>query len=134
VKVRQKLGMTFLAIALGGCAGLSQKNTSPEELVVERAQARYDALMLKNEDGLKKAFGYTTPAYKTFNTVRQYNALVAGRGMWNEVTVREAICEESTCRVTVDLTYTSPQVKIPLKRPFYEKWIKIDDQWWIYHK
>lgn len=122
------------ALALGACSGMAKKDQTPEEAVVERAQARYDALMRKDQDGLEEALTFTSPSYRTFNTVRQYSAVVAGRGMWNDVSVRSAACEEDVCKVTVDLTYTSPQFKLPLTRPFYEKWIKVNDQWWIYHK
>lgn len=135
MKTINKIGLSMAALALSACAGIStQKNKTPEEIVVERAQARYDALMQKDEDGLAKAYTYTSPSFRTYTTVKQYNAKVAGRGMWNKVSVRKAECEESICKVMVDLTYTSPQLKIPLTRPFYEKWIEINDQWWIYHK
>lgn len=134
MKVTQKIGITFLAMALGACAAMPQKNKSPEELVMERAQARYDALMQKDEEGLEKAFSYTTPSFRGYTTSRQYNAKVAGRGMWNEVKVSSVECEESVCKVKVDLTYQTPQFNIPVTRPFFEKWIEIDGNWWIYHK
>ncbi|MCV6622359.1 MAG: hypothetical protein OIF51_11495 [Cellvibrionaceae bacterium] len=135
VKVINKLGLTALTLGLAACANVQYANMTAEEIVKERAQQRYDALMEKSEEGLKKAWEFTTPSYRSYTTHGQYNALVAGRGMWNAAKVTKVECEEdSVCEVTAQVTYTSPQMGIPITRPLENKWIKVDDSWWIYHK
>ncbi len=129
-----KVSLSIAALALGACSGMTTKNQTPEEIVMERAQARYDALMQQDAEGLAIAFDYTSPSYRSYATAKQYNAKVAGRGMWNKVEVETANCEDSVCKVKVNLTYTSPQFKLPITRPFHEKWIEINGEWWIYHK
>lgn len=109
-------------------------NRSPEEIVTERSQERLDALMKKDLGSLTIALEYTTPSFRQHTKPGEYNSRVAGRGFWNAAKVNSVSCEENVCDVVVDITYTSPQLGVPITRPLDEKWINIDGGWWIYHK
>lgn len=130
----KKAALLVAVVATSGCVSLMQDNRAPEEIVAERAQERYDSLMQKNMMGLKEAFKFTTPSFRQYSTPEQYNAHVAGRGMWNAAKVSKVSCEEDVCDVAIDVTYTSPQIGVPITRPLHEKWIRVENQWWIYHK
>ncbi len=130
----KKAAVLVAVAASSGCAGLMQDNRTPEEIVAERAQERYDGLMQKNMEGLGEAFKFTTPSFRQYTTPEQYNARVAGRGMWNAAKVNKVTCEEDVCDVVIDVTYTSPQLGLPITRPLDEKWIRIENEWWVYHK
>ncbi|WP_299980328.1 hypothetical protein [uncultured Pseudoteredinibacter sp.] len=101
---------------------------------MKRAEARYEALMKKDQAGLAKAWEYTTPSFRGYTTVEQYAPKVAGRMFWSAVEPRGAECEEDVCEVTFNLTYKPPQLNVPITRPLKNKWLFIDGEWWIYHK
>lgn len=134
MRIKSTLILAAISINLGACANMFVDNRSPEEIVAERSQERLDALMEKDMKGLATALKYTTPSFRQHTQLGEYNARVAGRGYWNEVKVNKVDCEENVCDVTVDMTYTLPQLGFPTTRPIDEKWIKIDGVWWIYHK
>lgn len=134
MRIKSTLILAAISINLGACANMFVDNRSPEEIVTERAQERLDALMKKDMKSLATALEYTTPSFRQHTRPGEYNARVAGRGFWNAAKVNRVSCEEEVCDVIVDVTYTSPQLGLPITRPLDEKWINIDGGWWIYHK
>lgn len=135
MKLNNLLVTAFAAVGLSACASLGFEDKRPAEVIVaERSQERLDALMEKSTEGLEAALKYTTPSYQKHMTAGRYNVLVAGRGFWNEAKVKSVTCEEDVCDVITLVTYTSPQMGFPVERPLDEKWIKIENNWWIYHK
>lgn len=130
----KKAAVLMAVAASSGCANLVEDNRTSEEIVMSRAQERYDSLMKKDMVGLAEALKFTTPSFQKYTTARQYNARVAGRGMWQKANVSRVACEEDVCEVVTNITYIHPKIGVPVTRPLKDKWILVDNQWWIYHK
>ncbi|MCV6577331.1 MAG: hypothetical protein OIF58_16535 [Cohaesibacter sp.] len=133
MKIGNLLVSAFLMAGLTACATLFESGT-PEEIVTKRAQARMDALLQKDVDGLKEAYKYNSPAFREHTSANEYHRYVAGRTMWNFARVKSVSCKEDVCDAVVEINYTLPQIKHPMSSPFEQRWIKVDGQWWIYNK
>jgi len=121
--------MVFFAV-LSGCSLLEVKGS--EDVVRERAQERVDALLNKD---LKKAYEYATPALRGIETVEQYHARVAGAALWTRGKVLDVSCAENSCDVKLSIGYKILRFGLAeSERVFEEKWLKVDGQWWLYHK
>lgn len=114
---------------LSGCASLSNK--SDEDIVKERAQARYDALIKGN---IKAAREFTAPTYRQRVSVEGYQSVMGGVGNWKKAEVSSVKCEEERCEVTGLITYTIPRMKMENTIPLDDVWIKTDGKWWVYHR
>lgn len=119
------LGFGFLA----GCASLGNK--SDEDLVKERAQARYDALI---KGDIKKAWEFTAPTYRQRISADGYRAVMGGVGNWTKAEVSSVNCEEDRCEVNGLITYNVPRMKMENTIPLTDVWIKTDGKWWVYHR
>ena len=123
------LVMVWLAAA-GGCANLGdQQNLPDDEAVRVRAQAWADALL---DDDLKKAYAYTSPAYRSSSTLGSYNARVAGRDTWKAMEVKSVKCAEDVCDVSYTLEYRLNRANRLNTRAMDYRWIKVKGQWWLY--
>lgn len=116
-------------IFLSGCA--ITEAPSDEETVAKRAQERTDALMQLR---YKDAFQYTSPGFRARTDISVYQRMFAGASSWTKGEVRHVTCEESTCKVVLMMTYKLPRIGGETNAPRGETWVKIDGQWWIYHK
>jgi len=130
---RRAAGAFLLGAAvlwLAGCAAMKPK--TPEEIVIQRSQERW-AAMIGNDFDL--AWTYTQPGYRAIVQQRDYRKRFGGAGQWKAAKVIEARCEAEKCTVYISLT---TQVLVP---PFTgnqvtgrieEVWVREDDQWWCY--
>lgn len=127
--------VALLALTLAGCSGLpvnkETDNRAPEDVVKERSQARLDALLAGD---IAKAWTYTTPSYRERADHRAYTALVAGSVNWTRASVDSVSCAEEACDVTTMISYKLRKPRIENTRPLEERWIKVDGQWWIFHR
>ena len=125
---------SVLALALGfgilaGCASLGNK--SDEDVVKERAQARYDALI---KGDIKKAWEFTAPTYRQRVSADGYRSVMGGVGNWTKAEVSSVKCEEERCEVTGLITYRVPRMKMENTIPLDDVWIKTDGKWWVFHR
>jgi len=105
-------------------------NRAPEEIVKERSQARLDTLRAGD---FEKALSYATPAYQMTTTPKRYSARVAAAPSWINAVVDSVECQQADiCDVRVMITHYMYKTKIETKIPLEEKWINVDDHWWIY--
>jgi len=119
-----------MALLVGGCASIGGGGSKPpEQLVVERAQARWDALLRRD---WPKAHQYLVPAYRSIVPVESYGFRFSGPLQWESAQVRSAKCEEKRCLVDVEVTvrlllpgHLQNQVPTNLE----EVWVLEDGQW-----
>jgi hypothetical protein len=121
-----------LALGLGvlsGCASLSNK--SDEDVVKERAQARYDALIKGN---IRDAWQFTAPTYRQRVSAEGYQSVMGGVGNWKKAEVSSVNCEEDRCEVIGMITYNIARLNMENVIPLTDVWIKTDGKWWVYHR
>lgn len=133
--VRQKalaaLSMVLLAVlVLPGCAS---KPVTDDQVVAERAQARWDALLAGDLEG---AYEYFSPGYRSTVSVIDFAVDLRTRRIgWISAEYLEHNCEGSRCTVKFDLGY---RVRRPVPGldvwngtdRIEENWIKTKGQWW----
>ncbi len=88
-----------VVVAVAACAALDRR--TPSEVVKERAQARWDALM---KDDIPAAYKYLSPGSRSVTSLEQYTASIR-RGFWKSVVVHEAACETDSCEVQANIEY-----------------------------
>ncbi|WP_041523941.1 hypothetical protein [Gilvimarinus agarilyticus] len=121
--------LATLLTGLSGCAMFEPK--SDEEAVTQRAQGWVDALL---EQDYAAAYEFTSPGFKTRESARKYTKRYAGSGMWTKGAVEKVSCEVETCDVTVRIHYLIKPSNLTASMPLTESWLKVDGQWWLYHK
>jgi hypothetical protein len=102
-----------MILTLAGCAKLEKIGKSNEEIVAERAEARWRALI---DGNLEKAYGYLTPGYRKVTSYDRYRRGVRGVGVWRDVKVESVTCETELCQVDVRIfaRFTHPRMNKPL--------------------
>lgn len=121
------IGIGFLA----GCAvqGEVPKPAGAEKQVEVRAQARWNALLIRNFDG---AFEFLTPTTRQTLPKEVHTSRLAG-ATWKSAKVVRVACETESCDVGVELEYELLPGLLH-KQVFDEKWILADGNWWLVYK
>ena len=123
-----RLAAGILAMVLGACATVSAPRT-PEAMVKERAQARWDALV-KNE--FNTAYGYLSPGSRSIISAPDYAGTLR-RGFWKSATVEKVECGSAqSCEVTATIEYEFSGMRT--KTPLRETWIRDGSEWWYVQK
>ena len=105
----------------------------PEEIVAERAQARWDALVARD---FKTALEYYSPGFREQVDVKMYAADMVRKPIkWTSATVRKVECAPPKCETTTEIEYTAtgaPGNLAGLKSRTFLKgtWLEIDGKWW----
>jgi hypothetical protein len=116
-----------LAVVLAGCAAMAPR--SPEAVVKERAQARWDA-MVKND--FNAAYGYLSPGSRSVVSAQDYAASLR-RGFWKSATVEKVECGSAqSCEVSATIEYEAMGRRT--KTPLRESWIRDGSEWWYLQK
>lgn len=131
MKFRVAVLAVLAAALLAGCAD----NRPPEEIVAERAQARWDALVAGD---YAAARAYYTPGFRETSTAEEFAAEMSARPVkWTAAEVFEVTCESDAarCEARSRVRYSTPAV-MPGVGPMKsvsgstETWIQIDGDWW----
>jgi hypothetical protein len=112
-----------VVILMSGCATTSPKKA--EELVSQRAQARWDALVKSN---LKEAYAFLSPGSRAALSFEAYKASIR-EGFWKSAQVNRVECaSQEACEVhmTIEYEYRAQRIKTPLR----ETWIREGSDWW----
>lgn len=115
----------FLALAVAGCAGMQPK---AEDIVRERSQARWDALV---KGDLKTAYSYFSPGSRAVLTYEDYVTSIR-RGFWKSAKVEKVSCAADTCESQVAIEYEFQRIRT--KTPVRENWIREGSDWWYVQK
>jgi hypothetical protein len=119
----------FALALVAGCAAPSQGGSaSREEVVRERAQQRWDALVAGDLD---KAYGFLSPATRQVNSLANYSSSVRA-GFWKKATVERVECREADlCDVHLTVEYARGGT---IATPLRESWSQAGGQWWYVMK
>jgi hypothetical protein len=117
---------SFLAVAMIASCGTApvQEDASPEVVVKQRAQARWDAMVAGDLD---KAYAYMSPTSREMIPLQAFRNSIR-IGFWKKAQVSGITCDKDACDVTVDLTYSYRGSTI--QTPARETWVKSDGAWW----
>ena len=118
-----RLVLMGLAVAVTACALVEQR--PPEQVVKDRAQARWDALL---KGDMKTAYGYLSPGYRSFTTLEQYDKSV-NKNFWKSVVVHDAVCKADSCEVHATMVYEAFGKRTT--SAYREKWIREGSNWWF---
>lgn len=121
-------------LALAACQPADDR--SPEEIVLERAQQRWDLVM---ERDLVQAYEFYTPGFREMTGVDEYRRDMQNvRIRYTGAEALSAECEEEVCDVQVRVSYRLPEgvaptgmSRIPGERRIEETWIRVDGSWWF---
>ena len=125
-----KVAPVVLAAILASAAGCAAVESRPDaEVVKERAQARWDALV---GGDLAKAYGYLSPTSRSTMKLEQFEGGIK-KGFWKSVKVEKVECESSVvceAHLSIEYEYRGQMTKTPLK----ETWLKEGSTWWYVQK
>jgi len=124
------VGALIFALAFAGCAS-TPLPTTPEEIVAERAQARWDALVAGDWE---TAYSFATPAYRNAIDVNAFRSRSGGQASWLGSEIRHVECEAEVCNVLVRLAFRPimPRDLPELHTDYDERWVLIDGTWWVF--
>ena len=117
-------------LALAGRAALTPK--TPEQVVAERAEARWAALI---DGDFDKAWTYTQPGYRAVVKQKDYRKQFGSGGQWVGVQVHGVTCEAERCTVHLRLTtrvLVPPRPNREIAGYLQEEWVREEGQWWYY--
>ena len=116
-----------LVIVLAACGVLQPRD--PQEVLKERAQAKWDALV---KSDLEAAYSYLSPASRSLWTLNNYKNQIKA-GFWKSAVVEKMICQApDSCDVIVAIEYDfqGRRTKTSLK----ETWIREESTWWFVYR
>lgn len=133
------VGLTCAAlVGLSGCATLQPEDsekwrTSQREILKERAEARWSALIKRD---FEKAYAFTTPEYRAVVSAQQYPSKYGRVLDWRVARVLNVSYDDPTvATVSVEVTYRvalrgtgGEAVETP--SVVSEKWIYKNREWW----
>jgi len=125
------LALLSSLLLLSACATTAgSKATSVEE----RATARWNALL---SDDLAGAYEFLSPGYRSSVTSLNYQrSILLQRVQWTGAEIKGSECADSTCEVSVLLSY-KVIAALPGVRTFEgnkdvkEPWVKVDGTWYL---
>ena len=129
--------LTLAAATLAGCASAptaTVAHSTPEQAVSERAQQRWDRLLVGD---FEKAYDYLTPAYRDLKTPAQYANRFGNGAAWHSAKVGKVNCESAercTATVNLDVLVIARGFNKPIQTTHTETWLLEEGQWWFYQK
>jgi hypothetical protein len=120
-----------VAVLLAGCATTAKQ--TPEIVVSERAQARWDALL---DDRVEDAYVYLSPGYRTGLPLSAYYRRLASRRItYTSAKVTGSECSDNACKVKILIGYAVIGVLPGVQRldnesTVTEDWILAGDGWY----
>ena len=130
-KTPTSIAIATLALLAAAC---SQPDRPPEDVVAERAQARWDAMVAQE---FQRAWEYYSPGFREKTEPAVFEVQMAQRPVrWDSAEVTSVDCaEEDKCEVSTRIAYTAVGAPGQLagmqnERSTSETWIRIDEEWW----
>ena len=128
-----KLGLCFGLLWLSACA-----TTVPtEELIEERAMARWDALL---SGDIAAAYEYLSPGYRSsVSSLKYQRSILLRQVQWTGAKYIDSECAEKTCKVRISVGYrvvgAVPGVKVfEGAKGIEESWVMADGLWYYVPK
>lgn len=127
-------GIAVLVLA-AGCASTISGLRPADEVVLERAQQRWNALVKRR---WSEAYAYLTPAFREVVPLDRYiSQLTGGPVQWTDAKAYRANCEDRRCSVSVEIFF-----RLKLKghgdrvssTHLDEDWVLDDGGWYKFEK
>lgn len=123
-------------LMLAACSPSEPPAPSPtdNEIVVERAQARWNALIGGDHE---TGYGFYTPGFREQTSLVDFTIDMRSRPVqWVAADTTSAECDGDRCVVETQIEYRVPSAPAQMsgmgnRRPIEETWIRIDDAWWF---
>lgn len=121
--------MSVLSV-LTACATTAPQS---QEALVERAQARWDAILERDYDA---AYALYSPGYRSATSRTDFEIELRSRRItWTSAEYRDHSCEGQVCTVTFDIKYVAPRpapgiAKWDGRSSAEDTWIEASGQWW----
>jgi hypothetical protein len=122
------------ALILVGCASPGASPQTPVEITMERAQARWNALLKRD---WPTAYGYLTSGYRATVSIDRYGGQFTGPLQWEGAKAQGAQCEPTRCVVTVELVFRLMLAghRDRKSSTFIEEiWLLEDGQWYKFEQ
>lgn len=125
----KKLALVCVCMALSACAANVVKTDSIEY----RAQERWDKIL---SGDLQGAYEFLSPGYRSSVSSLSYQrSLLIKAIRWTDANYKSSECDESTCKVTLEVDFAIsgalPGVKsYEGKKDIVESWVRIDGVWY----
>lgn len=129
--IRRAAHTGFMVLALAGCA--SQSVTVPEDVVRQRATARWDALISAQ---FTKAYEFNAPSFRSVVGYEAFRGRMGGAVKWVGAEVAKVDCSAAEkCQLRIRLDYTpllggAPGAKFSTH--IDETWLFEAGQWWVF--
>jgi hypothetical protein len=123
------LGVAGCATPPAGPAPTGAGTQAREELVKQRAQARWDALI---KGDVKAAYTYLSPASREVTPLERYQAKT-NTGSFRAIKLDRVSCEAETCQVRLWLTFDH-RVMQGVTTPVEETWVFDGGQAWFVYR
>ena len=138
MKLRRKhylMSALLGVLLLGGCASPRMQD-SPENIVRQRAKARWDALIAGDTE---KAYQFHQPAYRAVRDLKFYQASVSPRAaQWKGVEVIGVECKADVCSAKIRIEFMVVKGMgsrgAAFDTHFDEQWIMEKGIWWLYER
>jgi hypothetical protein len=117
---------------LAGCATVAPAPTA-DDIVAERAQARWDALLARD---YATAYSYYSPGFRSRVSVVDLEIKIRlQRVRWTGAKYRDHTCTGDTCTVRVDVNYevSAPVPGVSVWKSVQlieEQWLRTGGEWW----
>ncbi len=125
------VGLCLAGSMLSACTALSPR--TPEEIVHERAQARWEALIAGEWE---KAYSFSAPSYRALVDFKRYRGRIGGAVSWTGVEVVKVACEAEACTATIRIDYKMAPISRDGVSSTHvdETWILEDGAWWWHQR
>lgn len=132
----RRLFVVVVVIGLAGCAGSQRMSEESQAQLLERAEARWLALV---ERDWGTAYSYTSPAYREIFSKSMYERKFSYMVEWELTSVDFVHYDARAAVASVAIGVMSRPVKqtsaasvaigtVPTR--FVEQWILVDGKWW----
>jgi len=125
---RGLLSLLF-GVLVAGCASTGFSSKPAEEIVLSRAQARWDALVARD---WATAYKFMVPAYRAIVPQERYGNQFQGPVKWESAKASSAKCEEKRCSVQVEVAFRAllPRQARHVSSTYVEEiWVLEEGQW-----
>ena len=121
----------FIGLFIAGCASVGK---SPDEIVSQRAQERWDLILGGDIEG---AYQYLSPGYRSGVSLQDYmKRLLSRKVKWTGAAVDESNCSSNSCKVKISVEYSVygalPGVsRMDSSRKSTEDWLLVHRKWYF---
>lgn len=123
---------TLLTLLVTGCQQFT-KQTTPEQRVTARAEARWQAMVRQD---YAEAYKYLSPGVRLKVDEFAFAKRFKNKTVWHTAEVTGVTCETEKCQVELLTEFTIlavPPYSVDLRRKgdFREDWVLLDGEWWF---